>query len=725
MEVFRDLVKKNSKFHWNPQLQQLFEESKERIIEAVKMGIKTYNPLLPTCIQCDWSQTGVGYLLLQKHCKCSLENIPTCCASGWKLIYAGSRFTTSPESRYSATEGEALAVSWALQHARFFTLGCPNLVVVPDHKPLLGIFRNRDIGSIPNPRIQRFKEKTLRFKFSIHHCPGKWQRGADAVSRYPTSHIVSLLQPTKRDTDEVNQSEELMETSLAAAIHKVNQSSSTSNIPSPEGVVSIEALRQAGLNDDEYKMLISTLKKGFPSTRHQTKPEIRQYFSVRDRLSVKDGIIFLDKRLLVPKMFRKAVIKTLHSAHQGGSGMTSRAQTCIYWPRMEQEILNHRANCLSCHTNAPSLTQEPLKLTPSPEWPYQHISADYFKFQCHGYLVIVDNYSGWLNIIHIPPGKETSQRLVDICRDMFMERGVPEILQSDGGPQFMAHKFQDFLHHWGVQHRLSSAGYAQSNGRAELAVKTAKRLIRENVAPNGTLHNDNIAKAVLQYRNTPLPYINLSPAQILYHRQLRDFLPCPPSRFKLNEHWLRQAQLREESLRERNEKLATRYNRSVKVHQPLQMGASVLIQNNSSTSKRRWDRSGTVVEVLPNRQYMIKLNGSGRLTRQNRKFIKQIPHGLVSNTIWTFPINDNITTDSSPSVPPTTTTLPGRTTASTDNTQCTHSQTSGIAQGLVPQTPSNLPRAITRLMPYNNPGLCEAPLNYSRRSSPWGGGINE
>ena len=52
--------------------------------------------------------------------------------------------------------------------------------------------------------------------------------------------------------------------------------------------------------------------------------------------------------------------------------------------------------------------------------------------------------------------------------------------------------------------RVSSAYNPQSNGRAELAVKTAKRLLRENISLSGDLNTDSTARALLQYRNTPL-----------------------------------------------------------------------------------------------------------------------------------------------------------------------------------------------------------------------------
>ena len=41
----------------------------------------------------------------------------------------------------------------------------------------------------------------------------------------------------------------------------------------------------------------------------------------------------------------------------------------------------------------------------------------------------------------------------------------------------------------------------------------------------GGTKNDQVAKALLQYRKTPLPYMKLSPAQSLLHKNLCDHIP--------------------------------------------------------------------------------------------------------------------------------------------------------------------------------------------------------
>ena len=57
----------------------------------------------------------------------------------------------------------------ALEKARYFVLGCSDLIVALDYKPLLKILRDRALEDISNTRLRNLKEKTLRYRFRIVH----------------------------------------------------------------------------------------------------------------------------------------------------------------------------------------------------------------------------------------------------------------------------------------------------------------------------------------------------------------------------------------------------------------------------------------------------------------------------------------------------------------------------------------------------------------------------
>ena len=115
---------------------------KAAIIKKIEQGVRIFEKNRKTCLATDWSKTGIGAWLLQKHCKCDSSK-PFCCPTGWHVTLFCSRFLTHAESRYAPVEGESLAVAFGLEKCKHFVLGCTDLVIAVDHKPLIGLFTQK------------------------------------------------------------------------------------------------------------------------------------------------------------------------------------------------------------------------------------------------------------------------------------------------------------------------------------------------------------------------------------------------------------------------------------------------------------------------------------------------------------------------------------------------------------------------------------------------------
>ena len=137
---------------------------------------------------------------------------------------------------------------------------------------------------------------------------------------------------------------------------------------------------------------------------------------------------------------------------------------------------------------------------------------------------------------------------------MFSRHGIPEMVISDNGPQYSSHRFTEFASSYKFRHITSSPHYPQSNGQAERAVQIVKKLLKSS---------DDPYLALLTYHTTPLPWCNLSPAQLLMGSSLHTTLPQVADQYKLHWQYL-------ESFKELNAKFKlkqkTAYDRRHRAH---------------------------------------------------------------------------------------------------------------------------------------------------------------
>ena len=80
----------------------------------------------------------------------------------------GSRFLSKAEQNYWPTEGKALADAWVLHGSRLFTLGCTDLNVQTDNKPLVKLLGDKTLDEINNRWLVNLKEKTFLWNYNIY-----------------------------------------------------------------------------------------------------------------------------------------------------------------------------------------------------------------------------------------------------------------------------------------------------------------------------------------------------------------------------------------------------------------------------------------------------------------------------------------------------------------------------------------------------------------------------
>ena len=429
---------------------------------------------------------------------------------------------------------------------------------------------------------------------------------ADVLSRYPVNH------PDEEDIEE------------ARTLNTITTNSTVASVESAL-LVSWDSLKDHCKADSDYQFLVSKIKnKTFAETFTLEDPRVKEFFNVRERLSIVDDVVMYayegnDLRAVIPKKLRHQMVTNIHAAHQGTTSILSRARQTMYWPGMDRDINRHSERCKDCQGAAPSNTKEPMIPTEIPEYPFQHATSDLFEINGHHYLVYVDHLTAFAELAYYPSAP-SSAKIITTFREFFHRWGVVEKISLDGGPNLDSYEMNEWLKKWGVEVRQSSAYYPQSNGRAEAGVKSLKRLLMGHTGINGTIHTDAVAQALLQYRNTPLRDVNKSPAQLALGRQLRDTVPLPRHRYKISPQWAIFLENRERTLSDLNAKGKQYYDQHAKNLPQLHVGDEVHCQN---ARTKKWDWTGTIMSDKGHRQYEVKLAGSRRMTIRNRRHLKK------------------------------------------------------------------------------------------------------
>ncbi len=413
--------------------------------------------------------------------------------------------------------------------------------------------------------------------------------------------------------------------------------------------------------------------------------------------------------------------------------MLARAESSVFWPGITPAIHATRQHCSHCNRMAPSQPSAPPTPPVPSAYPFQCVCCDFFSHKGSTYLIYVDRYSNWPVVERSQDG---AKGLVNSLRRAFVTYGIPEELASDGGPEFQSNALQNFLRTWGVHHRLSSVAFPHSNCRAEIGVKIMKRILTNNTGPNGGLDVDAVQRAILQYRNTPDPTTRLSPAMVVFGRPIRDFIPILPGRYQPHSTWKETMTAREEALRNRHMRAHERWSEHTKRLPPLQVGDHVRLQNQIGNFPKKWDKTGTIIEVRQFDQYAIKVDGSGRVTLRNRKFLCKylpvipparprsilddlrppIPPQIIENPLAKHPLPSTETPPSpvSATPPPLNENLPAPEQSPPLLAQPPSPSgpipppTGHYPAGSEPRQPTKGPRMLTRLLPFNNTGLQES-----------------
>ena len=464
------LIGKNSKFQWNKDQEDAFQDIKNALCQAPVLKSPSRNGTF--IVHTDASSEAIGAVLEQ-------EDEQT---NSIKPVAYYSQKLQGAQINYQTHEKELYAIIRSLITWKHYLEG-QKFIICTDHHSINYLKTQPQISK----RQARWVELMAEFDFDIQYKPGRTNIVADALSRKPQINVIDLTL-----------------------------------IPEHTKIKIIEEYK----NDNDLNEIYDNIKNNKLPEKEEFK---YKHFKIQDNLLVYSNIPgnIDDERIVVPKgEIRKKLLYDYHDApisgHLGYHRTYELIRRHFYWPRMYQEINNYCKRCTKCQQNKASTQQQMGYLHPVqvPQTKWSQISMDLIsglpKTQ-KGYdsiYVIVDYLSKRAHFIPTTTtitGKGLANLFID---NIFKLHGLPKVIISDRDPRFIGEFWSKLHEALGVKLAMSSANHAQTDGQTERTNKTLEQILRSFVNQAHTNWDSLLPLAEFAYNDSISSSTKLTPFQV-------------------------------------------------------------------------------------------------------------------------------------------------------------------------------------------------------------------
>ena len=417
--------------------------------------LKYPNPNLPFLIRTDASAFAIGAVLLQFYEDSSKEH----------PVYYVSRSLHDAELRYSVTEKEGLAVIFALKKFRSYIAASRfDVTVITDHKPLVGYFNN----SIPiSDRHTRWIALFNEFKVKIKYEKGKDNLFADSLSRFPSENVPS-----------VNTIQDILN----------GDSSISDSVPS--GIV-------------DY---------------------------AKNNFSFLNGVlVFRDNsgkylRVIEDELTRHNLALKAHLVgHEGVAKTLSRLKEYCYWPGMRSDVEKIVKTCFRCQFYRPSPLPKGASNIPTiVEKPFIRVGLDIVgplpeTHKGNKYLIVlVDYVTKWVEASALRSIE--AKDVMAFLQEVFSRHGLPELIVTDNGRQFIADTTKAMTDLYGTWIRFVSPRHPEANGLVENRNREIVKILR-HLVDKQTNWDEYLHSALWALRTSKSSVTGFSSFELLYGRK--------------------------------------------------------------------------------------------------------------------------------------------------------------------------------------------------------------
>ena len=144
---------------------------------------------------------------------------------------------------------------------------------------------------------------------------------------------------------------------------------------------SLNQLRVATQDNDVLALLKQVITQGWASNIQEVPSELQPYWTVREELTIEDGLILKGTRIVIPNKECEAILNLIHEGYLGLNKCKLCAKETVYWPRLNDQLDKMILNCELCLKYSQAKCKQPPNMALGheiPTHPWIKLTTDIF-----------------------------------------------------------------------------------------------------------------------------------------------------------------------------------------------------------------------------------------------------------------------------------------------------------------------------------------------------------
>ena len=141
----------------------------------------------------------------------------------------------------------------------------------------------------------------------------------------------------------------------------------------------VEEFQDSTCRNITLQELAKIVHKGWPKEQKDCPEILHPYWTFREWMSLENGLLFKDDRLIILEAERDQILELLHYGHYGITSTQDRAKESVFWPGITRDVESKVKDCIICQENAASYTKEIMQPHEVPRGPWIKLGMDLFE----------------------------------------------------------------------------------------------------------------------------------------------------------------------------------------------------------------------------------------------------------------------------------------------------------------------------------------------------------